>query len=66
MNAITTYGVTRANGSLKAILSSASRPFSPLSSAGPSPAATTRRNFSSVTMIIVQLMAAAMVAMDIR
>ena len=66
MNAITTYGVTRANGSLNTILSSASWPFRPLSSAGPSPAATTRRNFSSVIMIIVQLMAAAMVAIDIR
>ena len=66
MNAITTYGVTLANGSLNAILSSASLPFSPLSSAGPSPAATMRRNLISVTIIMIQLIAAAIVAIDIR
>ncbi len=66
MNAITTYGVTLANGSLNAILSSASLPFNPFSSAGPSPAATMRRNLISVTMIMIQLIAAAIVAIDIR
>ena len=38
----------------------------PLSSAGPSPAATMRRNLISVIMIMIQLIAAAIVAIDIR
>ena len=67
-NASTTHGVTRAAGSLNAIASSASRPLLPASaeSCGEPPAATTRRNFISVTIIIDQLMIAEMVAMLIR
>ena len=66
MNAITKYGVTLANGSLKASLSSASWPFNPFRLFGPSPAATMRRNLISVIIIMIQLIAAAIVAIDIK